>query len=318
MSRRPVVVVVHGGAGRLAAAKTRLPARRPYDHAIARALRAAQRVLLAGHSALRAVTAAVTVLEDDEIFNAGRGSALCEDGSVELSASVMNGRNLATGAMVGLKRTKNPVLAARALMKHTHGLLFGVWGDGFAEQAGLEMVPADYFMTRERQRQWRKYRRQGTVALDHSDEEALHGTVGAVALDRRGYLAAATSTGGLVNQLRGRVGDTPIVGSGTWANRVCAVSATGTGDAFARVAFARRVSDLIDLAGLSAEQAARRALEEVRSVKGQGGCIVVSAEGEVACPFISNQMLRGWVVDDAPPTVGILPDEAIRITEVVE
>jgi len=306
---------VHGGAGYLSSSKTRTPERRRYDHATARALLAAQRVLLAGGSAARATTAAVVVLEDDEVFNAGQGSALCEDGSVELSASVMNGRNLAAGAMVGLKRTKNPVLAARALMKHTHGLLFGAWGDAFAENAGLEMVSPDYFMTHERQKQLRRYKRKGTIGLDHSDDEPAHGTVGAVALDRRGYLAAATSTGGLVNQLRGRVGDTPVVGSGTWANRVCAVSATGTGDAFARVAFGRRVADLIELAGLSPDGAAQQALDEVRGIRGQGGCIIISAAGEVACPFISTQMVRGWVVDRERPTVAILPGEALVISE---
>ncbi len=318
MSRSPVVVAVHGGAGRLPSSKTRAPERRRYDHGIARALLAAQRVLVSGGSAVRAVTAAVVILEDDEAFNAGRGSALCEDGTVELSASVMNGRNLAAGAMVGLKRTRNPVLAARALMKHTHGLLFGAWGDSFAESAGLEMVPPAYFMTREREKQWRRLKSKGTIALDHSNDEPVHGTVGAVALDRRGNLAAATSTGGLVNQLRGRVGDTPVVGSGTWANGVCAVSATGTGDAFARVAFGRRVADLIELAGLSPVEAAQQTLDDVRRIKGQGGCILVSAAGEVVCPFISAQMVRGWVVDGGLPTVAILPGEALVISESVE
>lgn len=315
-SRRPVVAAVHGGAGRLAKPAARHPVRLRYDPAIAHSLRAAQRVLLAGGSAVRAVTTAVTVLEDDGHFNAGRGSVLCEDGSVELSASVVSGRNLAAGAMVGLRRTKNPVLAARALMNHSHGLLFGSRGDSFAEDAGLEMAPPEYFLTRERKEQWRRHAQRGAIALDPGDDESENGTVGAVALDRRGHLAAATSTGGLVNQLRGRVGDTPVVGAGIWADHACAISATGAGDAFARVAFARRVADLIELAKRSPEEAALQTLEDVRRLKGQGGCIVVSATGEISCPFISPQMVRGWIVDRGLPTVGILPGEAIPISDI--
>jgi beta-aspartyl-peptidase (threonine type) len=268
-----------------------------------RALRAGAALLRAGGSAVRAVTAAVVVLEDDELFNAGRGATLCADGSVELSASVMNGRTLAVGAMVGVSRTKNPVLAARALMDHPHCLLFGPRADEFAESHGLEMVPREYFLTRARRRQWERLSDRTRLHLDHGD---AHGTVGAVARDRRGRLAAATSTGGMVNQLPGRVGDSPVAGAGTWASSICAVSATGTGDSFFRVAFARRVADLIDLSALSPGEAIERTLEEVRSTKGRGGCVLIDAEGHVTSAFNSPQMIRAWLVEGEPMRVAIL------------
>ena len=261
---------------------------------------------------MNAVTKAVACLEDNELFNAGIGAALCADGSVELSASVMRGRDLAVGAMVGLKRTKNPVLAARSIMGHAHGLLFGSEGDVYAESKGLEMVPAEYFLTRYRRRQWERQKRTSVAALDHSGEDVAHGTVGAVARDRRGNLAAATSTGGLVNQLPGRVGDTPIIGSGTWAdNTTCAISATGKGDAFARIAFARRVADLIELSSLNPLDAALCALEDVKRVNGVGGCVVIGKDGRAFLPFNTPHMPRGWLVGRGPAHVALLPDEVV-------
>ena len=316
MSRKRTVLAVHGGAGHLGRRKRELPGRLAYEIAIKESLDAGQQILDRGGSAVRSVTAAVSVLEDNELFNAGRGAALCADGTVELSASVMNGRNLATGAMVGLKKTRNPILAAQALMEHAHCLVFGTAGDAFAESSGLIQAPTEYFRTAYRERQWLRQRKKKGVSLDHSDgDDSSHGTVGAVALDRRGNLAAATSTGGLVNQLAGRVGDTPVIGSGTWAdNHTCAVSATGKGDAFARVAFARRVADLIELADLTPEQAGTGALLDVERVKGQGGCLVLDSLGRLAMPFNSPQMVRGWVIDGNFPQMGIMPNEAIPLT----
>jgi beta-aspartyl-peptidase (threonine type) len=317
MMRPRVVLAVHGGAGRLAKRKTQYPERRPYEVGLAEALRAGQQLLTKGKSALRAVTAAVRVMEDNELFNAARGAALCADGSVELSASVMNGRDRAVGAMVGLKRTKNPVLAANALLRHSHGLLSGAHADAFAERAGLEMVSTDYFLTPYRVEQWREFRCRNKVALDHSEFEVPHGTVGAIARDRRGNLAAATSTGGLVNQLPGRVGDSPVIGAGTWAdNNVCAISATGNGDAFARLVFARRVADLIELSDLTPEQAVVNVLHEVARLRAEGGCIVLDTLGRLVCPFNSPQMIRGWVIDNRPPIVAILPGEEIEVQDV--
>ncbi len=288
------------------------PWRRGYELGLTEALGAGQRILRKGGSAVNAVTEAVAVLEDIEVFNAGKAAVLCADGSVELSAAVMRGRDLAVGAMAGLKRTKNPVGAARAIMDCAHGLLFGAEADGYAESKGLEIVPAEYFVTPQRKRQWEA----GKTGVAHGDQEEAGATVGAVARDRRGHLAAATSTGGLVNQLPGRVGDTPVVGAGTWADdAVCAVSATGKGDAFARIAFARRVADLIEIGGLSALDAASAALQDVRGVKGIGGCILIDAAGNIVLPFNSPHMLRGWVIGDDPAKVAILPYETTKIEE---
>ena len=201
--KRAFSIAVHGGAGRLGRRATQGRDRPRYDEAVRRSLEAGSEVLRRGGSAFRAVAAAVVVLEDDELFNAGRGAALCADGSVELSASIMNGANLAVGAMVGLKRARNPVLAASQLVGHAHCLLFGESGDRYAEEAGLEMCAPEYFQTGKRLRQWRKFTDRTQLHLDHAedDREEAHGTVGAVAMDRRGRFAAATSTGGMVNQL---------------------------------------------------------------------------------------------------------------------
>ena len=312
MTGVPTVIAVHGGAGQLPRRRREYPGRREIETGIADAVRAGQRVLTKGGSALRAVAAAVTMLEDNELFNAGRGAALCTDGTVELSASIMSGRTRAAGAMAGLKRTRNPVLAALELMEHSHCLLFGSQGDAYAAAAGLEQVPPDYFQTKYREHQLRRQKkRRASTALDHSD---AHGTVGAVARDRRGNLAAATSTGGLVNQLAGRVGDTPVIGAGTWAdNAVCAVSATGKGDAFARVAFARRVADLIQLTNAEPQAAAMAALREVEQVKGEGGCLVLAANGQLTMPFTTPQMVRGWANSRDSPTVALLVDDGIPV-----
>ena len=312
MTRARTVIAVHGGAGQLPRSRREYPGRREIETGVAGAVCAGQQVLTRGGSALRAVAAAVAMLEDNELFNAGRGAALCTDGTVELSASIMSGRTRAAGAMAGLKRTRNPVLAALKLMDHAHCLLFGSQGDAYAAAAGLEQVPPEYFHTNYRERQLLRQKKHGeSTALDHSD---AHGTVGAVALDRRGNLAAATSTGGLVNQLAGRVGDTPVIGAGTWAdNDVCAVSATGNGDAFARVAFARRVADLIELTHAKPHEAAIAALREVGQVRGEGGCLVLAANGQLTMPFTTPQMVRGWAADQGSPTVAILPDESIPV-----
>lgn len=307
------VLVVHGGAGELPKGKTQAPGRNPYEEGLAAALRAGQGVLLDGGSAVDAVCEAVVSLEDNERFNAGKGAVLCANGRIELSASVMDGSDRSVGAMVGLTRARNPVLGARTMMPHMHGLLYGPEADAYAKAAGLEMVSPDYFMTPARRKQWERAQATGEVVLDHSGIDA-HGTVGAVARDRNGSLAAATSTGGVVNQLPGRIGDTPVVGAGTWADdRSCALSTTGKGDAFARVVFARRVADLIELTDMSAEAAVAKTLEDVRSVGGEGGCILLTPEGGAVCPFNAAHMLRGHVVGAGQPVVGILPGEEIPV-----
>jgi beta-aspartyl-peptidase (threonine type) len=308
----PWALAVHGGAGLLGKSKLRDPVRQTYDLAVARALVAGGAVLRRGGSAVRAVTEAVAVLEDEPLFNAGRGAALCVDGSVELSAAVMSGRSRAVGAMVGLKRTRNPVRAARAIMGHAHCLLFGSHGDDYAKERGLEQVSSDYFRVPHRERQWERAKNRAVLHLDHSED--AHGTVGAVARDRKGHLAAATSTGGLVNQLPGRVGDSPVAGAGTWADARCAISATGTGDAFFRVAFARRVADLVELTGASLDDAAIRALDDVSAIKGQGGCILVGPTDRPTFQFNSPQMVRGTWTQVGPMTAALAHEDEREVT----
>ena len=306
------MIAVHGGAGRLPARQLEGDGLARIRNGISEALMTGRHALQTGQSSVDAVCQAVVALEDNPLFNAGHGAALCADGSVELSASVMDGSTRYAGAMVGMRTTCNPVLGAASLLSHKHGLLFGRHGDDFAREAGLKQVAPEEFVTEYRSAQLQRLREKSEHALelDHS-EESRHGTVGAVAIDAEGNLAAATSTGGLLNQMAGRVGDTPVVGAGTWAdNGICAVSATGTGDAFARVAFARRVADLIELSQLSLMEAAEHALAEVTEAGGKGGCILIGADGEVGFPFNTPQMVRGVATGSDPMLIGVGRDPA--------
>jgi beta-aspartyl-peptidase (threonine type) len=283
------VIVVHGGAGERESAHAHERAA-----GLGRAVEAARAVLRRDGSAVEAVVEAVAVLEDDPRFNAGVGAVFCADGSIELSASVMDGATQRVGAMVGLRRTRHPVRAAAALLDHRHGLLFGAQADAYAAASGLETASPDAFWTPTRRLQWTKLAPGETGRVVGGRPE----TVGAVARDRFGRLAAATSTGGVLGQLAGRVGDTPVVGAGTWADARCAVSATGDGDIFLRAAFARRLGDLVELAGLDLETGARRALEEVRRLGGLGGCIAVDTTGRVVALHTSVEMAHAQARGD--------------------
>jgi beta-aspartyl-peptidase (threonine type) len=294
------VIVVHGGAGTLDAERRSGAGAEAHAAALARAVEAGRSVLQRDGGAHEAVVEAVVVLEDDPGFNAGRGAVPCSNGSLELSASLMDGRTRRVGAMVGLRRTRHPVRAAATLLDHAHGLLFGEQADLFASRAGLERVPPDFFWTEQRRRQWRERR---AAADSPSGPDRPPETVGAVALDRSGGLAAATSTGGVLGQLAGRVGDSPVVGAGTWADLLCAVSATGDGDVFLRAAFARRLADLVELAGLDVQGAARRALDEVNELGGLGGCIALDARGRIAAPYTTAHMPHAWARGAEPPRV---------------
>lgn len=249
-------------------------------------------VLRDGGSALDAVVAAVLVLEDDEQFNAGRGAVLTAAGGVEHDAAVADGATRRAGAVTCVSGVRNPVLAARAVLKRTpHVLLSGAGAQALAHREGLAFVPADWFVTARRRKQL-----AGIPPSDQAKPEFTGGTVGAVALDVEGHLAAATSTGGVTGQLAGRVGDTPLIGAGTWADdRSCAVSATGDGEALILSVFAHEVDALVRLAGLSLGAACQRALHEVTTRAGTGGCIAVGADGTVAMPFTSAGMFRGVV-----------------------
>ena len=283
-------IVVHGGAGGAPRSTERVERLRA---GAAAAIEAGHAVLVAGGRAVDAVQAAVLVLEDDPAYNAGRGAALTDDGGVELDAAVMEGTGRRAGAVAALRGVRNPVLAARAVMEEGREvLLVGAAAASLARSAGLELCPEEWFLARD------------------EPARSTAGTVGAVARDRDGRLAAATSTGGKPGQRTGRVGDTPVIGAGTWADdATVAVSCTGDGEASIRVAMAHEVQALVEHAGRSLEEACAAALATMGRFGGDGGLIAVGADGAVAAPFTSPAMTRGWKVADGPIHTAVGPDD---------
>ena len=266
-----------------------------YCKALESALDAGHQILASGGSSLDAVTAAVVALEDDPLFNAGRGAVYNAAGKHELDASIMDGATLRAGAVAAVSRIRNPVRAARAVMeKGPHVLLVGRGAEQFARKQGLQLASGKYFHTQSRLEALRK------GLARH------HGTVGAVALDRRGDLAAATSTGGYTGKLPGRVGDSPLIGAGTYAdNASCAVSGTGWGEAFIRIALAHEVSARMRHKGEDITRASKAALRILAGIKGDGGLIALDRRGDIAMPFNSEGMLRACVRADGRRVVKI-------------
>lgn len=289
-----IAIAIHGGAGAMPKRSSlRSGAGGPHKAGLALALDSGYEVLERGGSSLDAVTTAVRILEDDPNFNAGRGAALTREGWAELDAAVMEGKEQRAGAVASVRHVKNPVqLARRVMEKSRHVLLVGAGAEEFALEEGFELTPNLYFRTDERKRQL-EFEQRGQPVSDLMPPS--QGTVGAVALDRDGNLAAATSTGGLTNKRQGRVGDSPIIGAGTYAkNGVCAVSATGHGEAFIRAVAAYHLCLSIEYRGLTLEQAAREVIhEKVRQVGGTGGLIAVDAQGHIVMEFSTEGMFRG-------------------------
>ncbi|WP_455282166.1 isoaspartyl peptidase/L-asparaginase family protein [Cupriavidus necator] len=307
------VIAIHGGAGTITRTAMDPAREREYTEALQHVLQAGQRILADGGSALDAVTEAVRLLEECPLFNAGKGSVLTHAGTFELDAAVMDGATLDAGAVACVTRLRNPVLAARAVLDHSEHVLFaGAGAEAFAQARGLELVAPEYYFTQARHEQWQRARGIGGMALlDHDaaalaaqdkakpadpiDPDSKFGTVGAVACDSRGNLAAATSTGGVTNKQVGRVGDTPVIGAGCYADDVAAVSATGTGEMFIRTVAAYDVSAQMRYAGLSLEESARRVvMEKLRAINGRGGLIAVDRAGNVTLPFNTEGMYRGF------------------------
>jgi beta-aspartyl-peptidase (threonine type) len=268
-------------------------------------------MLEAGESALDVVTEAVRLLEECPLFNAGIGSVFTRDETHELDACVMDGVTLKAGAVAGVSRLRNPVLAARLVMEESpHVLLTGSGAEAFAFGHGMEPVSPDLFSTDARFQQLLEARSAGMTQLDHAaplDETIKMGTVGAVALDKAGNLAAATSTGGMTNKLPGRVGDSPLPGAGCYANNAtAAVSCTGTGEVFIRALAAYDITALMDYGGLSLSEACERVvMEKLPALGGVGGLIAVDREGNVALPFNSEGMYRAWGYAGDEPSTGI-------------
>ncbi len=288
-------LLVHGGAGvierELLTAADDRAIRAALDHALA----TGAFILEGGGSALDAVEAAARELEDDSHFNAGRGSVFTYQGTNEMDAAVMDGRNRGAGAVTRVTATRNPVTLARAVMEASpHVMLSGEGADQFSREQGLEQAPPEYFLTPERRRQLEELRRRPSA--EFFDIDVKYGTVGAVALDRQGHVAAATSTGGLTGKRWGRIGDSPIIGAGTYAdNRGCAVSATGLGESFIRAAVAYDMCARMRYRGDSLAAAAGAALRNVAKLGGDGGLVAVDRRGNVAMPFNSEGMYRACV-----------------------
>lgn len=302
------LLAIHGGAGTV-----RKEALTPEDEAgyragLRRSLEAGHRVLAAGGNALDAVTAAVMALEDEPRFNAGRGAVLTTDGRAEMDAAVMSGADRAAGAVAGVCGPRNPVLAARAVMERSgHVLLIGEGAERFCREEGVAFEPATYFLTDRRIRALEdELERRRRKAPHTRDDAAWHGTVGAVARDARGNLAAATSTGGMTAKLPGRVGDSPVFGAGTWAdNETCAVSATGHGEFFIRWAAAHEIASRMRYLGEPLASAAETVVAALGRLGGSGGLIAVDRTGAVALPFNSGGMYRGTIGPDGVPMTAI-------------
>jgi beta-aspartyl-peptidase (threonine type) len=300
-------IAVHGGAGKLAPADLTPANERAYRAGLEHALRAGFEVLDSGGQSLDAVVAAVQVLEDDPLFNAGRGAVLAASGVHELDASVMDGRDLRAGAVTGVRHVRSPVELARWVMERSpHVMLAGTGAEEFALEQGLKPVPNSHFAT-ERRRLELERMLHGEI---EAGRESLMGTVGAVALDAHGNLAAATSTGGMTGKKWGRVGDSPIIGAGTYAaNDCCAVSATGHGEYFIRAAVAHEIAALMRYRGLDVAAAADEVvMRQLVALGGSGGVIAVGRDGRIAMPFNSDGMLRGAMDSRGLLETGLLRD----------
>ena len=306
------VIAIHGGAGAITRSQLSQEQELRYIQALSDIVETGQRMLEDGRNALDVVTEAVRLLEECPLFNAGIGAVYTRDETHELDACVMDGNTLNAGAVAGVSHLRNPILAARLVMEHSpHVMMIGEGAENFAIAQGMERVSADIFSTPERYAQLLAARTAGETVLDHSasplDENNKMGTVGAVALDMFGNLAAATSIGGMTNKLPGRVGDSPLVGAGCYANNASvAVSCTGTGEVFIRALAAYDIAALMDYGGLSLSEACERVvMEKLPALGGSGGLIAIDHEGNVALPFNSEGMYRAWGYAGDTPTTGI-------------
>jgi L-asparaginase / beta-aspartyl-peptidase len=287
-------LAIHGGAGVVEPGLLTPEKEAAYRAGLNGALQAGARILRSGGSSLDAVEAVVKVLEDDPLFNAGKGAVFTAEGRNELDASIMDGRTRQAGALAGVTRTKNPVSLARAVMeKSKHVMLAAAGADAFSLQQGLEQVEPGYFRTEERWQQYLQWRDKTGAPLDRTH---AYGTVGAVALDQAGHLAAATSTGGTTGKRWGRVGDSPIIGAGTYAeDKICAVSATGDGEFFIRASAARQLRDRMAWHGQSVQAAADSTIADIATLGGEGALVAMDAQGQVAFAMNSSGMYRGSI-----------------------
>jgi beta-aspartyl-peptidase (threonine type) len=301
------VLVLHGGAG---VWRNELTPKREKESrdAMRAALLAGHGILKTNGTSLDAVEAAIRVLEDSPAFNAGKGSVLTSEGTVEMDASIMEGATKRAGAVASVKRIKNPISAARIVMeKSPHVMMAGEGAETFVQQQGVKLVSPDYFITPLRKEQWERAKKEKRSA--QADVRDAIGTVGAVALDARGNLAAGTSTGGMLNKKFGRIGDSPIIGAGTYANNTtCAVSATGHGEYFIRSVVAHDVSALMEYKGATLRAASDEVLRKVGELGGKGGFIALDRQGNSAMPFNTEGMFRATIRAGGEISMSVFPE----------
>jgi len=317
--QKKYVMVIHGGAGTILKKNMTPEKEAAYIAVLTQALQAGYAEIKAGKTSLDAVEATIHVMENDPHFNAGKGAVFTHDGKNELDAAIMDGKTLMAGSVAGVTTIKNPISAARAVMeKSEHVMMVGAGAEQFAKEAGLEIVDPKYFWTQERWDGLQKAIKEDSTkaVLDHGNKKSellgiknhdyKFGTVGCVALDKAGNLAAGTSTGGMTNKKYGRVGDAPIIGAGTYCNNETAgISCTGWGEFYIRNVVAKTISDLMEYKGLSVAEASKIALDKVGKMGGDGGLIALDKKGNVAMPFNTEGMYRGAITADGKIEVSI-------------
>jgi L-asparaginase / beta-aspartyl-peptidase len=308
MAEKKWTLVIHGGAGVMERDKMPPATDKAARAGLSKALDAGSAVLAKGGTAMDAVSAAIMVLEDDPTFNAGKGAVFTYKGVNELDASIMDGKTMAAGAVTGARYTKNPILLARAVMeKSPHVFLSREGADEFSREQGLEQVPNDYFATPER---WKQLEELKAKKLGWFDVDLKYGTVGAVAVDSEGNIAAGTSTGGLTGKRWGRIGDSPIIGAGNYAdNRACGVSATGAGEFFIRLGVAHEICARMRMLGEDAKTAADHVMKELELLGGTGGVIVTAPDGTATFSFNTPGMYRGKATSSGEKMVAVYGDE---------
>jgi beta-aspartyl-peptidase (threonine type) len=298
-------IAIHGGAGTITKASMTAEKEKAYTAALQAALNAGENVLKANGSAMDAIAAAVVSLEDCPLFNAGKGAVFTADGKHEMDAAIMSGIDLSAGAVSGVSNIRNPVLLARMIKEHSeHVFLSGAGAAKFAKENNITFETDSYFFDEFRFMQLNEAKAEGKVILDHTEKDhKKFGTVGAVAIDRQGNLAAATSTGGMTNKKYNRIGDSPIIGAGTYANNnTCAISCTGHGEFFIRAVVAYDISCLMEYGGMTLKQACEKVvMDKLVKIGGEGGLIAIDKDGNIELPFNSDGMYRGFVCegDDA-------------------
>ncbi|HEV8539151.1 MAG TPA: isoaspartyl peptidase/L-asparaginase [Bacteroidota bacterium] len=315
-SSQPVRIVIHGGAGTILKQNMTSEMEKEYTDKLTEALLAGYKLLEDGRPALDAVEAAIKIMEDSPLFNAGKGAVFTHEGTNELDASIMDGKTLKAGSVAGVKHIRNPISLARIVMeKSPHVMMAGEGAEAFAKQQGIEMVPPEYFRTERRWNQLQQLlekekRQQDSLeqhklnALPFDTKEEQLGTVGCVARDKMGNLAAGTSTGGMTNKRFGRIGDSPIIGAGTYANNsTCAVSATGDGEFFIRSVVAHDIAALLDYRSLPLQKAAETVIDKVGKLGGTGGVICLDSKGNIALVFNSEGMYRAYMDETDKPVV---------------